>query len=171
MDQLGDTLRWASLLHYLPAGSRCQRGGYRPNPSRPDKSFRVAPIAVYPHAASSGSISRSIARSNATRGKAMPRAAIRRMTSENYQPVPRADQSRVSLMLAARINFPHFSVSSAMSLPKSAGEPESTLPPRSASFILSLASARPALISILSLSTISMGVWLGKPMPNQELTS
>src|SRR6266540_776237 len=35
-------------------------------------------------------------------------------------------------MLAARITLPHFSVSSAMSLPKSAGEPASTMPPRSA---------------------------------------
>jgi len=32
-------------------------------------------------------------------------------------------------MLAARITLPHFSVSSAMSLPKSAGEPASTVRP------------------------------------------
>ena len=32
------------------------------------------------------------------------------------------------LMLAARITLPHFSVSAAMSLPKSAGEPGSTVP-------------------------------------------
>jgi len=35
-------------------------------------------------------------------------------------------------MLAARITLPHFSVSSAMSFPKSAGEPVSTDPPKSA---------------------------------------
>ena len=35
-------------------------------------------------------------------------------------------------MLAVRITLPHFSVSSAMSLPKSAGEPASTRLPRSA---------------------------------------
>src|SRR5262245_13330749 len=40
------------------------------------------------------------------------------------------------LMLAARITFAHFSVSSAMSLPKSAGEPTNGVPPRSASFAL-----------------------------------
>src|SRR5262249_15537782 len=40
----------------------------------------------------------------------------------------RADYS--ALMLAARITLAHFSVSSAMSLPKSAGEPASTVPPR-----------------------------------------
>ena len=36
----------------------------------------------------------------------------------------------------------HFSVSSAISLLKSAGEPASTVPPRSASFALNLASVR-----------------------------
>jgi hypothetical protein len=65
------------------------------------------------------------------------------------------------LMLAARITLPHFSVSSAMSLAKSAGESASTSPPRSASRALILGSARPALISLLSLSTISAGVFLG----------
>jgi hypothetical protein len=62
------------------------------------------------------------------------------------------------LMLAARITLPHFSVSSAMSLPKSAGEPGSTVAPRSTSRALILGSARAALISLLSLSTISVGV-------------
>ena len=37
-----------------------------------------------------------------------------------------------TLMLAARITLAHFSVSSRMSLPKSSGEPGSTMPPRSA---------------------------------------
>ena len=41
----------------------------------------------------------------------------------------------------------------------------------SAIFAFSFGSARPALISLLSLSTISAGVFLGAPMPNQELTS
>ena len=66
------------------------------------------------------------------------------------------------------ITLAHFSVSSAMSLPKSAGEPASTVPPRSASRALILGSARAALISLLSLSTISAGVFLGAPMPNQR---
>ena len=35
----------------------------------------------------------------------------------------RRDCDHSGLMLAARITLPHFSVSSAMSLPKSAGEP------------------------------------------------
>src|SRR5262245_48113167 len=44
-----------------------------------------------------------------------------------------ADRPHSALMLRARMTLPHFSVSSAMSLPKSAGEPASTVPPRSAS--------------------------------------
>ena len=55
----------------------------------------------------------------------------------------------------------HFSVSSAMSLPKSAGEPGNGVLPRSASRPLILGSARPALISLLSLSMISAGVFRG----------
>ena len=63
--------------------------------------------------------------------------------------------------------LPHFSVSSAISLPKSAGEPASTVPPRSASRAFMLRSARPALISLLSLSTISTDVFFGAPIPTQ----
>jgi hypothetical protein len=44
------------------------------------------------------------------------------------------------------MSLPHFSVSSAMSLPKSAGEDASTSPPRLASRASILGSARPALI-------------------------
>src|SRR5262245_10562784 len=74
-------------------------------------------------------------------------------------------------MPAARITLAHFSVSSAMSLPKSVGEPASTVPPRATSCSLILRLASPALISLLSLSTISVGVFLGAPMPNQMLAS
>ena len=59
----------------------------------------------------------------------------------------------------------HFSVSSAMSFLKSAGEPASTSAPRSAIRAFILGSARAALISLLSLSTISAGVFSGAPMP------
>src|SRR5262249_10859733 len=74
-----------------------------------------------------------------------------------------------ALMLAARITLPHFSVSSAMSLPNSEGEPASTVPPRSARRAFIFESARPALISRLSLSMISAGVLLGAPIPAQAL--
>jgi len=68
---------------------------------------------------------------------------------------PTADRAHSALMLRARMSLPHFSVSSAMSLPKSAGESASTSPPRLASRALILGSARPALISLLSMSMIS----------------
>jgi hypothetical protein len=48
-----------------------------------------------------------------------------------------------------------------MSLPKSLGEPVSAMPPRSASRAFILESATPASISLLSLSIISTGVFLG----------
>jgi hypothetical protein len=66
-----------------------------------------------------------------------------------------------ALMLRVRMTLPHFSVSSAMNLPKSAGEPAIGVPSKSASLAFSLGAARPALISLLSSSTISAGVFLG----------
>ena len=74
-------------------------------------------------------------------------------------------------MLAARITLPHFSVSSAISLPNWTGDPGSGVPPKSASRALILGSARAALICALSLSMISAGVPLGTPMPNQPVAS
>src|SRR5262245_55939839 len=65
----------------------------------------------------------------------------------------------------------HFSVSSAMNFPKSAGEPDNAVPPRSARRALNLGSARAALISRLSLLTISAGVFFGVPTPLQKLDS
>src|SRR5262249_53420634 len=95
-------------------------------------------------------------------------AAIRRTAVMEYRSeLP--DHS--GLMPADLITLAHFSVSSAISLLKSAGEPASPVPPRSASRALMLGSARPALISLLSLSTISAGVFLGAPIPYQTLAS
>ena len=76
-----------------------------------------------------------------------------------------ASPCQSALILAARITLAHLSVSAAMSLPKSAGEPANTSPPRSAMRAFSLGSASAALISALSRSTISAGVLLGAPMP------
>src|SRR5262245_41260751 len=59
------------------------------------------------------------------------------------------------LMLAARMTLAHFSVSSAMSLPKSAGVPGSGVPPRSENLSFNLGSVRPALTSALSVRMIS----------------
>src|SRR5205807_10117183 len=67
--------------------------------------------------------------------------------------------------------LPHFSVSLAISLPKSTGEPGSAVAPHWASRAFILGSTRAALISVLSLSTISAGVLGGAPMPVQKLNS
>src|SRR5262249_3740990 len=74
-------------------------------------------------------------------------------------------------VLNGRITFAHFSLSSTTSFPKSAGEPGTTVPPRSASRAFTLGSARAALTSLLSLSTISAGVFLGAKRPNHPLAS
>ena len=84
---------------------------------------------------------------------------------------PTGNAVHPGLMPANLTTLPHFSVSSAMSLANSAGELESTVPPRSASRAFILGSARPALISLLSLSTISAGVLLGAPTPYHALAS
>ena len=76
-----------------------------------------------------------------------------------------------ALMLTARITLAHFSVSSATSLPKSAGEPGSSVPPSSTSLVLSFGSSSAALISRLSLSMIAIGVAFGAPTPNSEVAS
>src|SRR5262252_10260067 len=82
-----------------------------------------------------------------------------------------ADRPQAALMLRARMTLPHFSVSSAMSLPKSAGESASTSPPRSTMRAFIRGSASAALTSLLSLSTISAGVAFGAPRPYQALVS
>src|SRR5215510_3886375 len=64
-----------------------------------------------------------------------------------------------TLMFAARITLLYFSVSSAMSLAKSPGEPDSVLPPRSANRALTFESARAELISVLSCWTNAAGVF------------
>src|SRR6516164_9449359 len=78
-----------------------------------------------------------------------------------------ADRPHSALMLRVRMSLPHLWVSSAISLLKSAGESASTSPPRLASLALILGSARPALISLLSLSMITADVAFGAPTPYQ----
>jgi hypothetical protein len=58
-----------------------------------------------------------------------------------------------ALMPTNLTTLPHFSVSAAMNLPKSAGEPRSAVPPRSASLVAGSEST--ALISLLRRTTIS----------------
>src|SRR5215471_3184693 len=76
-----------------------------------------------------------------------------------------ANSAHCGLMSANFTTLPHFSVSSAISSAKSAGEPASTVPPRSASRAFIVGSARATLISLLSVSMILAGVFLGAPRP------
>src|SRR5262249_60697307 len=73
-----------------------------------------------------------------------------------------------ALIPAARITLPHFSVSSAISLPYSAGEPDSGVPPMSRSRDLIVGSARPAFIFLLSRSMIAAAVPFDAATPNHE---
>ena len=78
---------------------------------------------------------------------------------------------QLGLIPASLTTLAHFCISSVMNLPKSDGEPTSIMAPRLANRAFILASARPALISLLSLSMISTGAFLGRPMPHQKLAS
>ena len=73
-------------------------------------------------------------------------------------------------MPANLITLPHFAVSPSISSAKSAGEPEITVAPRSANRALILGSARPALISLFSLSMMSAGVPFGPLLPASHLS-
>src|SRR5262249_20291983 len=75
------------------------------------------------------------------------------------------------LMLAARITLLHFSVSLTMKASKSAEEPANIALPRSERPACTWGSARIALISLLSLSTIAPGVPLRRPMAHHWLAS
>src|SRR5262249_10395779 len=94
-----------------------------------------------------------------------------RHSSNGGYGISTADRPQSALMLRARMTLPHFSLSPAMSLPKSAGEPTNAVPPSSASRALILGSARPALMASLSLSIICDGVFFGAPIPNHWLAS
>src|ERR1700730_3108465 len=75
------------------------------------------------------------------------------------------ERPQSGLVLAARITLPHFSFSSAMNLPKSAGEVANTVWPKSANRAFIEGSTRAALISLLSFSMMSGGVFFGAPIP------
>src|SRR3974377_1177446 len=76
-----------------------------------------------------------------------------------------------TLRLATFTTFPPFSVSAAINLPKLAGVTTIGMPPSSSSFAFSLGSARPPLIALFTVSTISFGVFFGAPMPNHAKPS
>src|SRR6185312_2904324 len=76
-----------------------------------------------------------------------------------------------TLAPANSTTFRHFSVSSTLILPKSAGVPPMGIPPISASRALMFGSASASLIVLLSTAMPSGGVPLGAPMPNHALAS
>src|SRR5262249_30846780 len=80
-------------------------------------------------------------------------------------------QDHSGLIPATLITLAHFAVSSEMSLPKSAGEPPSVVPPRSANCALILGSASAALISLFRFLIVSTGGVFGAPVPPQPLPS
>src|SRR5262249_31166868 len=82
-----------------------------------------------------------------------------------------ASRHHSGLMLAPRITFAHFVVSSAMSFSKAVVEPRNTVPPCSPSRALIMGSATAVLICLLSFSTISRDVLLGAPTPYHVLAS
>src|SRR5688500_7970550 len=67
--------------------------------------------------------------------------------------------------------LPNRSVSAAKNFANSAGDVANAEEPSSASRALIFGSARPALISLFSLSTISGGVPRGAPMPYTDVAS
>src|SRR5258705_6451932 len=83
----------------------------------------------------------------------------------------RRPQRQSGLMPANLITLAHFSVSLAMNLSNSAGDIGKAVAPSSVIRSLILGSVSAALISLLSLPTISAGVFLGAPMPFHALAS
>src|SRR5215472_4586178 len=89
-------------------------------------------------------------------------AVVKQLQSEH---VANADQIR------RIVSDLHFSVSSARSLPKSVDVIGRGTVPRSASRAFIPDSARAAMISLLSRSTISAGTFLGPPSPTIKVAS
>src|SRR5262245_52574591 len=74
-----------------------------------------------------------------------------------------------ALMFAVLMTLPHFSVSSATNLAKSAGEPVSAVAPHSVKRCFRLASPSAVLTSLLILVATSAGTPFGPEMPVQKL--
>src|SRR5262245_36982198 len=75
------------------------------------------------------------------------------------------------LRLAARTTLPHFPISPATNVLNLSGVFATAVAPKSANRALMSELANPAFVSLLSLSTISTGVFLGTPIPFQPLAS
>jgi len=82
-----------------------------------------------------------------------------------------ADDADSILILPARITLAHLSVSSTIYLSNSPGVIGLGMLPRSAKRTLIFGSAKAALISLLSFSTMTAGIAFGAPMPCQVFAS
>src|ERR1700730_18261247 len=86
-------------------------------------------------------------------------------TTPAFRPQRTSRRDYSILILADRMTLPHFSVSSAMSLPNSAAVIDSGRTPKSTRRPRVSGSATMALIVVLSLSTMALGVATGAQMP------
>src|SRR5580700_3657203 len=167
--------------HHRGAG----RAGRRRRP-RPSDAILAGPFFAPRFAQRSEKLYRALSDLDAGRiDRRLQRQAVRnRVGHGQRQGVPRRAARGVSgtagnrrirfysgLRSANLTTLPHFAISAAMKLPKSAGEPVITMAPKSASLPLSAGSASTALVSRLSLSMISAGVPVGAPMPAQDTAS
>src|SRR5262249_41738145 len=100
--------------------------------------------------------------------KRLPR---QRFSATGHYGISTADRPHSALMPANLITLAHFSVSSTMNIPSSAGEPRNIVQPRLASRACILASVRTASASLLRRPMISEGVVLRKPMANHWLAT
>ena len=83
----------------------------------------------------------------------------------------RAGENHSGLMLAARITLPHFSVSSAMSVPNSAGEPRKRRAAQVGKPRLQLGIGETGIDLLIELVDDLGRRVLGAPTPNQLLAS
>src|SRR6516165_954230 len=82
-----------------------------------------------------------------------------------------SEQVHSDLIRANFITLAHFSKSSAMNLPNSAGDVAIGSTPKLTSCAFSLGSARATFVAALTLLTMWAGVFLGAPRPYQPIAS
>src|SRR5262245_19807848 len=163
----GNPIDWSSARHQATTSSRSRLRPCAKAPRCPARKLERAE-EVFP-SEDLGRPARSLQRYSPPYHSAVPvgghqRPRFRRTGVTEYW-IGLPHQS--GLMLAARITLPHFSVSSAISLPNWTGDPGNGVPPRSARRAFILGSSRAALTSLLSLSTIAAGMAFGALRPYQ----
>src|SRR5262249_9602123 len=135
------------------------------------ESGQTADISVCPLCAKSGQMHRNKRRARIVEIYSVTATDAGDFAERDLWNIQSSNPDQLILAPANLITFAHFSVYSAMNVANSAGELANTVPPRSAIRAFIRGSARPALISLLSLSMISAGVFLGAPTPCQPVPS